>query len=203
MKWSRSCASSFANDEAPDDIYQKYFDLIEHTTVEMESLLSKLTQVHEALNKHIVKEDVDIPSLLNEVRESIKFLNLNEKTTYSFDLDPNISIKTDHFLLKIILQNIMENAMIFRRGNRYEHHIHIETWVKKGIFTTKIRDTGIGIAEDQMKEVYNMFYRGSDQSKGNGLGLYLVKISADKLRGKIDIHSEVGKFTEFTVSIPV
>ncbi|MEL7001979.1 MAG: ATP-binding protein, partial [Bacteroidota bacterium] len=60
-----------------------------------------------------------------------------------------------------------------------------------------------GITEDQYDKIYNMFYRGSDRSKGNGLGLYLVKASVDKLRGKIKIDSEESVYTQFVIIIPL
>lgn len=195
--------TSLAKLEAPDKIYEKYFNLIEHTTLEMQSLLGKLTQVHEVLNKRVVREDVDIPSLLHNVRESVKHLNEGEKTTYSFDLDADVTIKADKYLVRLIMENLLENALIFRKSDRYNHHVHIETKNKKDSFIIKIKDTGIGITEDQYDKIYNMFYRGSDRSKGNGLGLYLVKASVDKLRGKIKIDSEESVYTQFVIIIPL
>ena len=65
-----------------------------------------------------------------------------------------------------------------------------------------IEDNGLGILKEQHEKIFDMFYRGSEKSQGNGLGLYLVKKAVQKLHGKINIESEEGKYACFTISLP-
>ncbi len=55
---------------------------------------------------------------------------------------------------------------------------------------------------EQFDKIFDMFYRGSEKSKGNGLGLYLVRRAVHKLHGNITIESEEGKYSCFTIALP-
>ncbi|ELR70301.1 hypothetical protein C900_03986 [Fulvivirga imtechensis AK7] len=194
--------TSLAKLESPDTINLKYFNLIEETAKDMGVLLSKLAQVHEIINTRVDKEEIDIPSLLSEVREEVKFLDKGRNTKYAFDLQA-IMLNSDRYLLGIIIKNLVENALVFRKNPEKEpHHIQISTSSSKGTFCLKIRDNGIGIQSEHTSKVFQMFFRGSDKSKGSGLGLYLVKMCLDKLGAAIALESKENEFTEFTIEIP-
>ena len=66
----------------------------------------------------------------------------------------------------------------------------------------RISDNGIGIARENHEKIFNMFYRVSTQSVGSGLGLYIVKETVEKLQGVINLESEPGKGTVFSIRLP-
>ncbi len=181
----------------------RYFNLIQDTTREMEMLLSKLIQVHEILNLEVCKEEVDIPSLLHEIRESVKFLDKTKDTKYSFELDEQVTLFTDRYLISIIFKNLVDNALTFKNPTRkVPHEVKVTTCKSNGTFVFKVFDTGIGIDPLHFEKIYTMFFKGSNLSKGNGLGLYLVKLASDKLGATVEMTSKKGEFSEFTVRIP-
>ena len=65
-----------------------------------------------------------------------------------------------------------------------------------------MKDNGIGISKENHKKIFEMFYRVTENTVGTGLGLFLVKEIVEKLDGKIDIESEVGKGTSFIIRLP-
>jgi signal transduction histidine kinase len=65
-----------------------------------------------------------------------------------------------------------------------------------------VRDNGEGIPTDAKPKIFEMFYRASANGTGSGLGLYIVKEAVEKIRGKISVHSEYEKGTEFVIEIP-
>ena len=65
-----------------------------------------------------------------------------------------------------------------------------------------VKDNGQGIAEKHLDKIFNMFYRASEGGGGSGLGLYIVKETVDKLNGKIQVLSELGKGTSFSIVLP-
>ena len=69
-------------------------------------------------------------------------------------------------------------------------------------YVFSIKDNGIGIPEEYHEKIFEMFYRGSERSKGNGLGLYLVRKAVQKLHGRIEVESLQGKYACFTISFP-
>jgi len=64
-------------------------------------------------------------------------------------------------------------------------------------YVISISDNGIGIEKQYQPNVFNMFYRASDKSKGSGLGLYIVKETIQKMNGAITLVSEFAKGSEF------
>ena len=102
--------------------------------------------------------------------------------------------------MTIIIENLLENAVIFRKTKIASIDIYLEKSDKH--FIIRVTDNGVGILKDQYDKIFEMFYRGSQKSKGNGLGLYLVKKSVQKLQGEIRVESEEGEFTCFTISFP-
>jgi signal transduction histidine kinase len=72
----------------------------------------------------------------------------------------------------------------------------------EGEIKIHIEDNGQGISDIHHEKIFNMFYRASDQSKGSGLGLYIVKDTVLRLNGKIEFASTLGKGSRFTFSLP-
>src|SRR5690606_2411321 len=68
--------------------------------------------------------------------------------------------------------------------------------------TFEVIDNGIGVATQHVHNVFNMFYKASERSKGAGLGLYIVKESVHQLQGKILFESEIGFGSVFRFIIP-
>jgi signal transduction histidine kinase/HAMP domain-containing protein len=109
---------------------------------------------------------------------------------------------SDHEVVEYILQNLIENAIKFQDKNKAERTIRINVFDYEGGVKMEISDNGIGIDSNSKARVFDMFFRANAHVKGIGLGLYLVKHSVGKLKGHIDIHSEEGIGTTFSVYIP-
>jgi signal transduction histidine kinase/ligand-binding sensor domain-containing protein len=186
---------------SPNDL--KYYELIERVARDMQKLLSKMTHAHEMLNYTVEIEAIDLPVIISDVRDSINFLNGDVDMKYSFDLENTLSLKSDTFLFSIILTNLMENALIFRKNYPgEEQRIFIKSYQDNNNYYITISDSGIGISKEHVEKIFNMFFRGSDQSKGSGLGLYLVKVAVEKLNGTITVESTFGKSTTFSITLP-
>lgn len=194
--------TSLAKLESSSSNDLKYYDLIELVAKDMNKLLAKLTQVHEVIHATVDKELIDLPVLISEVRNNINFLDQGGETKYSFDLKSTLQVKSDPFLLRIVLTNLMENALIFRKNSINDHQITVKADEDKESYYIEVIDNGLGIAESHLNKVFNMFFRGSDQSKGSGLGLYLVKVAVEKLHGEISVTSGLNDKTTFLVKFP-
>ncbi|MEQ8926137.1 MAG: ATP-binding protein, partial [Fulvivirga sp.] len=183
----------------PNDI--KYYNLIELVAKDMNKLLAKLTQVHEVINCEVEKNVIDLPVMISDVRNSIKFLDPEDSAKYSFNLETTLQVKSDPFLMAIVLTNLMENALIFRNVGK-PCEISISAFQNDSEYCIIFQDNGAGIPPEHIDKVFNMFHRGSDQSKGSGLGLYLSQMAIEKLGGSIKVESEYNAYTKFTITIP-
>lgn len=109
----------------------------------------------------------------------------------------------DQLRIKQILTNLMGNAVKFtHRGT-----IEIRVYYQEGVLTFYVKDTGIGISEKAQKEVFEQFTQEDDSStkhyEGTGLGLAITKQLVELMNGSIELESEVGVGSIFTVKIPL
>ena len=100
----------------------------------------------------------------------------------------------------------MDNAVKYRKPDE-PLDIYIRTWNDNEKLYLCIRDTGQGIKKENLRKIFDKFYRvhtgNKHDVKGFGLGLAYVKKVVDLHQGEIKAESEVGKGTKFTISLPV
>lgn len=153
--------------------------------------------------------NVDVENLIESVIESYKFEAKKKKiqVSHSFNIKMPSSgpfvFKTDPEKLKLVLANLLSNAVNFSlEGGAVE----INSWIEKGALHISVRDHGIGISRENQKLIFDRFKRLdsgiNSLNRGHGLGLSVNKAIIEMLDGKIDIDSELGKGSCFTISIP-
>jgi len=98
----------------------------------------------------------------------------------------------------------VENALFFSSLARERRpKIQIMASVEKNNLFLSVYDNGVGIDDETRIKLWTMFFVGHERSKGNGLGLYIVMKSIQTLNGKIDLETDAGSFTRFSVNIPI
>ena len=154
-----------------------------------------------------VERQAVIPADLFHDLESTYFAStLSPDLTLSWDCPPGLPIlETDRAKLKQILQNLIDNAIKFTGKGKItlsaRHDPETET------VRLRVADTGEGIPADMITAIFEKF-RQLDSSEtrpygGVGMGLYIVKKFTEMLGGKIEVESEVGKGSTFTVRLPL
>jgi len=118
----------------------------------------------------------------------------------------NSTIYVDEMHFQNVIFNLMDNAVKYRKPDR-PINIYIRTWNDDTSLYLSIRDTGVGIKKDNLKKVFERFYRvhtgNVHDVKGFGLGLAYVKKIIDLHKGDITVESEYGKGTKFTIKLPI
>lgn len=109
----------------------------------------------------------------------------------------------DRHLLRMILQNLIDNALCYRQPDRVPE-IVVEAELRDEEVAIRVRDNGLGISPDHQPQVFESFYRLHDDAKipGTGLGLAIVQRAVHQLNGAIELESEPGLGSCFTVRIP-
>jgi two-component system phosphate regulon sensor histidine kinase PhoR len=102
------------------------------------------------------------------------------------------------------MHNLLDNACKYSGDSK---KLEVNILVKGNEVNVIVRDYGIGIARSDKDRIFNRFYRAGDELiqtvKGSGIGLTIVKQIVDAHHGKVDVESEVGKGSKFTVRLPV
>jgi signal transduction histidine kinase len=175
-------------------------DLIEAEAIYMERMLQKLLKVQEIKNGFRELQPVNIEELILDIRPQLKEIPGVKYPDVRFEDHLKRPVLVDGNLIRVILENLLENACLFRKDLGNDSPL-IEVMLKKedeDIFIS-IRDEGIGIPNEVRDKIFDLFFKGSAQSQGHGLGLYLVQRALREIGGRIAVESKEGVFTEFIV----
>lgn len=148
-------------------------------------------------------EEINIESLLEECMTGLSHIDNFPRMRVSYNLpQKHIPFKSDATRLSIILSNLISNAIkyanVYKNDNRLEITVQISQ--EKGVFI--IKDNGIGIRPELADKVFDMFFRAHEYAQGSGLGLYIVKQTVCRMGGEIELQTEYGQGTTFTVTLP-
>ena len=115
-------------------------------------------------------------------------------------------IFADEMHITNVIFNLMDNAVKYKRPDA-DLELKVKTWNEPGKLMISIQDNGIGIKKENLKKIFEKFYRvhtgNLHDVKGFGLGLAYVKKVVDLHDGEIKVDSEYGKGSTFTIKLPV
>jgi signal transduction histidine kinase len=139
-------------------------------------------------------------------RQEIDTLMTSFKKSDKVEININIQempgFRTDAFRLRTILRNLISNSLTYHDPGMSDPVIDLLVSITSTHCHIQLKDNGTGINPGLQSRVFEMFFRGSEQSKGTGLGLYIVKSMVEKLKGQISFESHVGQGTHFSISLP-
>ncbi len=182
---------------------KEYIELVDQSVKRMDSILINLLEITKITQTALQYEIINVEVLIHDILKSLEHLPGYNKINFDIDIKRKKEFKTDVKLLRPIFQNVIENAIKYKKNNIAKSYIQIKITDLKNKISITVKDNGIGIDRQIQENIFKMFFRGNYQSKGSGLGLYIVKTSVEKLGGNITVKSEVNKGTEFTIYLPV
>jgi signal transduction histidine kinase len=145
---------------------------------------------------------IDFSLLLDETKLNLKLVDGFDRLKIVLDLDEQTPFFSDDNRMSIIFNNIISNSVKFQDYSKPDSILTISITTRDDRAEIIAVDNGIGIGKEHLNKIFEMFYRGSDRSKGSGLGLYIVKEAVAKLNGTIKAKSKIGDFTSIEITIP-
>lgn len=146
-------------------------------------------------------KEIDFKEMVDEQVKIFNFTYLMSDMRFNTNIIQKEVFRGDAVSIKLILNNLLSNAFKYQRKDNPEKLVDLNILVEKGIATIDVMDNGVGIAENHLGDIFNMFFRASTQNVGSGFGLYNVNAAVVKLNGKITVNSELNKGTHFMVTI--
>jgi|GEM_PF-839766 len=187
----------------PEQDSKTIIDRVVHTTIGMDRLLKKLSMISE-INEPTNFSTISLLERVDKLRQ--QFHSFMEVSGISFTVDcpPEIVIDSYPVLIDAILENIVENAIFYAALSKSnDRQVKLQAIVLGDIVEIVVYDNGIGFDQKIQSKLFNMFFKGDVNSKGNGLGLYIVQKSVQALRGDIMVESVLGQFTRVVVHLPL
>ena len=178
-------------EESADHILNLLTNLLEFSSLEQGKLIAE-------------KTPFDALALCQETANMFETIARQKNLQFIFqtDFDKPMFIISDRLKIKQITSNLISNGIKYSLDGKVEFASKMED----GKLVFDISDTGLGIPQDKIDEVFKPFARidtYNQFAEGSGYGLSVVKGLVDLLEGEISLESEVGKGTHFTVKIPV
>ena len=172
-------------------------------------LVEKVLQMSMFDKRSVVfnKKELDLNEMVETVEQSFS-LRVEHTVIKIYTeieaIDSAIYVDEVHF--QNAITNLLDNAVKYRKPDE-PIDIYIRTWNDHEKLYLSIRDTGQGIKRENLRKIFDKFYRvhtgNKHDVKGFGLGLAYVKKVVDLHQGDIKADSELGKGTKFTISLPI
>src|SRR5438552_4008655 len=143
-------------------------------------------------------ETVELAPLVDEALDLTLGMEARQRIQIAREVD-GVAVRTDPGLVRHLLTNLVANAVdAMPNGGRLE----VQARSEGRDVVLRVSDTGTGMAPDVKRHIFEPFYTTKPDGKGTGLGLAICKEIARALRGRIDVESEPGKGSAFTVRFP-
>jgi len=171
-------------------------DLIDNILFWSQSQLGSLVFKPELLNvSQLARKAIEIYILSAEKKE----------ITLSLETEEDLFVNADENMVFFIIRNLISNALKFTYRGGYVKVLALPV-EEEDLITLVIEDSGVGIAPEELERLFNerrsFTKKGTQNEKGTGLGLVLVKRFVETNNGKISVDSTVGQGTRFTVTLP-
>ncbi|MBQ9186670.1 MAG: HAMP domain-containing histidine kinase [Prevotella sp.] len=209
---SISLAAQMMNDDSitkSEQMTKHLSGVITDESKRLRFLVEKVLQMSMFDKKSVVfkKKELDLNEMVENIAQSF---NLRVEHTggkiYTQIEAVDSAIYVDEVHFQNAITNLMDNAVKYRKPEE-PLDIYIHTWNDHEKLYLSIRDTGQGIKKENLKKIFDKFYRvhtgNKHDVKGFGLGLAYVKKVVDLHQGDIKAESELGKGTKFTISLAV
>jgi signal transduction histidine kinase len=153
----------------------------------------------------VAQETIHLPDFIRGLGQALKQFAMDKRVVFEVRVAEHIDrVLTDAGKLEKILLNLLFNALKFTpAGGR----VQLEAEQAGADLVFHVRDTGMGIAEDQLPFIFDRFWQADTSSQrknqGVGIGLALVKELAETLGGRVDVESQLGIGTHFRVRLPL
>ena len=181
----------------------EYILAMHQATLRLSGLITNMLKINklEKQTIQVLTEPYDVCAQLCECRVGFEKMWEKKNITFEADIEDKVMIDADESLLEIVWNNLLSNAIKFTDEGGI---IMIRQTLELHRVIVQISDTGCGMNENTRKRIFDKFYQGdtSHAKEGNGLGLALVKRVLELMNGSIEVNSEAGKGSTFTVSIP-
>ncbi|WP_113925842.1 hybrid sensor histidine kinase/response regulator [Cognataquiflexum aquatile] len=199
---SISGVSKLAKMEAKDPSVLEYFELIDTATDKLDDFIYKMLDFYRSTKIENKVIEIDFKEVVSQQLEIYKQKWNLEGIDIRIDVSQNTAFNSDDSKIRVILNNLFHNAVVFQKEDFPDKSIKVTISVSENIATIIVEDNGVGIEDKLINEVFNLFQRATQKNVGSGLGLYMVKESVIQMGGKIQLDSTVDVGTKVKVLLP-
>lgn len=184
-----------------DEVSKELFEKVNQTAVSMDKMLLKFFMLYNINHYRTTYVGISLVDIMNKVEKSMISKKKNITFNRKIETEAYHEIDERNGLIEVIIENLVENSLIYNSNENII--IDLDIIEKDGILNIHLSDNGNGIPLSYQNKIYDMYFRGSTLSEGNGLGLYVVKRAAILLKAAIKLNSKEGEYSKFDISFKI
>lgn len=184
---------------------QEFLRIVAQNTSRLTDLINDLLEIERLEGGQIEFEfqELALEEVLSDVTRALRLSAEQKKLKFSIDTEKGLMVHGDRDRLAQVFTNLLSNAIKYTPQGSVRVHAHREG----DAAVVSVSETGIGISEGDLKKLFQKFFRSEDpyvrKAGGTGLGLSIAKAIVERHGGRIDVTSQLGKGSVFTVRLPV
>jgi signal transduction histidine kinase len=194
---------TIAQMENPSPVVDKYLRLMKDRILNLDNFIQDIIDYSRNARMSVHYQQVNLHDLIEEVLTNNKYLDESNQIELVKSIDAPETVKLDKTRTYRILNNLVSNAIKYNNPGTDKPFVKITAITNTETLELKVKDSGIGIESHKLDKIFDMFYRGTENAKGSGLGLYIAKEMVSKMNGTIEVTSEERKGSEFRITLPI
>lgn len=184
-------------------VFDSYLKMMESSVRRLDDTLQEILDYSRNARLEVSAKQISFKTLIQNCIEDLKYITGFEQIKFETEIEGDeVLFFSDPYRINMIFTNLLSNAIKYRDSTKAQSIIWVSVTITEEAASILFQDNGIGISENLISEIFNMFYRGTEKSNGAGLGLYIVKETIGKLKGEINVTSKFSEGSTFRVSIP-
>lgn len=187
----RMAAGLLKNNDSIDDVAQRNVERILKSTRDMEELTEAFLLLARESGQELSGERVCVNDIVADEVERARILASDKDIAVRFEQTHRIEVTAPPKVIASVVGNLLKN------GLNYTDQGSVVVRIGEGAVV--VEDTGPGMSDEQVEQVFQPFFRGERKRGGHGVGLTIVKRLSDRFDWSVDIQSELGKGTVATV----
>jgi len=191
-------------DETKDEFILTNLNLLQGSIKKLDEFIIDILNYSRDARQETKKQEINFQEILEDIDANLQHMqgNNSRHVDLKYEIQNSNACHSDKSKINILLNNLISNAIRYQNPRTSNPQVDIQINVTDIETDIIVKDNGIGISKENQKKVFEMFYRVTENNVGTGLGLFLVKEIVDKLKGQIEIESEIGKGTAFIIRLP-
>lgn len=189
-------------DKSKEGNLGEYFSLMESSIHKLDDTLKEILDYSKNSRYELDVKEVDLRRIIDDSFESMKFMSGFERLRWDVRYQGDVPLRSDAYRLHVIFNNLVSNAVKYQDYNKARSSVHVSVSITPETLSIVFEDNGVGIQKELQAKIFDMFFRANDRGDGSGLGLYIVKETVRRLKGKIRATSRLGEGTTFKIEIP-
>lgn len=187
-----------------DDVAEvkEMIELIGKAMLKLDNFIHNIHDYYNLKRGELQLAEVNFDNLVSHLKGIYELGSKTNNVRFDITTDIHGSFKSDETSLQIILSNLLSNAFKYQKKDNNDKFVKLDIAVNDNTAVITVSDNGIGIHENYLDNIFDMFYRATTEEFGSGFGLYNVKDALTKLNGEIEVSSQKNEGTTFKVIIP-